>query len=250
MAGPTYAGYERTRAGRVTPGERASTSPDRPPLGRKSTLVLVRHGESQGNRQNIFTGWRDLELTERGIAEAKRVGAALVQDGFRFGAAFSSALIRANRSAQLILDAMGSDLEIDASPALNERDYGELTGLDKDAARARWGADQVLLWRRSYEVAPPGGESLRDTAARVLPFYIRRILPAVVGRGPVLVVAHGNSIRALAMALEGIAPADISRFEVATGEVLLYRLNADTSIAERAVRRLSALAPDDARIAP
>jgi 2,3-bisphosphoglycerate-dependent phosphoglycerate mutase len=234
----------------VTSGEALGERAARPSPDRTSTLVLVRHGESQGNRQNIFTGWRDVDLTDRGIAEARQVGAALVQDGLRFGAAFSSALTRAHRSARIILDGMASALEIDASPALNERDYGELTGLDKDAARARWGAEQVQRWRRSYEVAPPGGESLRDTAARVLPFYIHRILPAVMRSGPALVVAHGNSIRALAMALEGIAPADISSFEVATGEVLLYRLNADTSVAERTVRRLAALASDDPRIAP
>lgn len=214
------------------------------------TLVLVRHGESQGNEQNVFTGWRDVDLTERGIAEARQVGTALAAQGLRFARAFSSALLRAQRSARLILDAMQSTLEIEADAALNERDYGELTGLDKDAARIRWGAAQVQAWRRSYEIAPPGGESLRDTAARVLPFYIRRILPAVVGSGPTLVVAHGNSIRALAMALDGLSPAEIPKFELATGEVLTYRLNADTTVAERKALRLTVLADGDPRIAP
>jgi 2,3-bisphosphoglycerate-dependent phosphoglycerate mutase len=145
---------------------------------------------------------------------------------------------------------MGSDLSVEASPALNERDYGVLTGWNRDEARAHWGAEQVQLWRRSYEAGPPDGESLRDTAARVLPFYVRTILPAAMRDGSVLLVAHGNSIRALAMALEGLTPDEVSRLEIATGETLIYRLASDTSVAEREVRRLAELEPGDARIAP
>lgn len=220
------------------------------PRSAGSTLVLVRHGESEGNRANTFTGRRDVDLTERGVAEAKAVGAALAGEGFSFAHAFSSALRRSRRSVRLILDAMGSDLAAAASPSLNERDYGVLTGWNRDEARARWGAEQVQLWRRSYDAGPPGGESLRDTAARVLPFYIRTILPAAMRDGPVLLVAHGNSIRALAMALDGLTPDEVSRLEITTGETLIYRLAPDTSVAEKQVRRLAELDSEDSRIAP
>jgi len=216
----------------------------------RPTLVLVRHGESEGNRDNAFTGHRDVDLTERGAVEAEAVGTALARDGFRFAHAFSSALRRSRRSARLILAAMGSDLEAEAISALNERDYGVLTGWNRDDARARWGAEQVQIWRRSYETGPPGGESLRDTAARVLAFYVRTILPAAMRDGPVLLVAHGNSIRALAMALDGLTPEEVPRLEIATGETLIYRLAPDTSIAEKQVRRLAELEADDPRVAP
>jgi 2,3-bisphosphoglycerate-dependent phosphoglycerate mutase len=117
--------------------------------------------------------------------------------------------------------------------ALNERDYGELSGLNKDAAREKWGAEQVHTWRRSYDVAPPGGESLRDTAARVLPFYIQDILPRVLRGDTVIVSAHGNSLRALVMVLERLSPQQIVAREIATGVPLIYRLNADSTVAEK-----------------
>lgn len=204
------------------------------------TLVLVRHGQSQGNLDNVFTGWSDLPLTDRGRAEARAVGAMLRADGIRFRTAYASSLRRARTSAEIILAAMDIVLPIDISTALNERDYGELTGLNKDEARQRWGKDQVQLWRRSYEIAPPGGESLRDTVARVLPFYIHTILPSVMANSPVLVVAHGNSLRSLVIALDAIAVPAIERLEFATGETLVYRLNEDTSVAERLVRKVTA----------
>src|SRR6476620_2776220 len=134
-------------------------------------LVLVRHGESEWNRKNLFTGWKDVDLTEGGVAEARAAGRKLKAQGLRFDVAFTSALIRADRSLDLMLEELGqSDIPVLRDQALNERDYGDLSGLNKDDARARWGAEQVHIWRRSYDVAPPGGESLKDTAARVLPY--------------------------------------------------------------------------------
>lgn len=203
------------------------------------TLVLVRHGQSEGNLDNVFTGWSDLPLTDRGRAEARAVGAMLRTDGLRFRTAYASSLVRARTSAQIILAAMDTVLPVDLTSALNERDYGELTGLNKDEARQRWGQDQVQAWRRSYDVAPPGGESLRDTVARVLPFYIHTILPSVMANSPVLVVAHGNSLRSLVLALDAIAVPAIDRLEFATGETLVYRLREDTSVAVRMVRKVT-----------
>ena len=197
----------------------------------KRTLVLVRHGESQGNRKNEFTGWRDVGLTDQGINEAHAVARSLKTTGLKFQAVFSSALDRAKATASIILADLGqTDTPIISDPALNERDYGELTGMNKDEARVRWGSVQVKEWRRSYDAAPPGGESLKDTAARVLPYYIRKILPATMRDGPILVVAHGNSLRALVMVLDGLGAGDIEKVEIATGQVMLYNLAADTTV--------------------
>ena len=195
-------------------------------------LVLVRHGESEWNLKNLFTGWRDIDLTPRGIAEARAAGRKLKAQGISFDIAFTSALIRAQRSLDLMLEEMGlTKIPVSRDQALNERDYGDLSGLNKDDARAKWGAEQVHVWRRSYDVAPPGGESLKDTAARVLPYYIQEILPAVLRGKRVLVSAHGNSLRALVMVLERLSPADIVKREIATGVPLIYRLNADSTVA-------------------
>ena len=195
-------------------------------------LVLVRHGESEWNLKNLFTGWKDVDLTPNGIAEARAAGRKLKAQGISFDIAFTSALIRAQRSLDLMLEEMGrTKIPVFRDQALNERDYGDLSGLNKDDARAKWGAEQVLLWRRSYDVAPPGGESLKDTAARVLPYYIQEILPAALRGKSVLVSAHGNSLRALVMVLERLSPADIVKREIATGVPLIYRLNADSTVA-------------------
>ena len=196
-------------------------------------LVLVRHGESEWNKKNLFTGWRDVGLTEKGIAEARAAGRRLKAEGLSFDVAFTSALVRAQHTLDLILEEMGqNDLTIIKDKALNERDYGELAGLNKDDARKQWGDEQVKLWRRSYDVAPPGGESLQDTAARVLPYYNTEILPRVLRGDSVLVAAHGNSLRALIMALEKLSPREIVGREIATGVPMIYRLNADASVAE------------------
>ncbi len=175
-------------------------------------LVLLRHGQSEWNLKNLFTGWRDVDLTQKGIEEARAAGRKLKAQGIRFDIGFTSALIRAQRSLDLVLEEMGQKtVAVVKDQALNERNYGDLSGLNKDDARAKWGAEQVQIWRRSYDVAPPGGESLKDTAARVLPYYIQEILPRVLGGDSVLVAAHGNSLRALVMVLERLSPRDITR---------------------------------------
>jgi len=182
-------------------------------------LVLVRHGESEWNLTNLFTGWKDVDLTENGVKEARNAGRKLKAQGIRFDVGYTSALKRAQRSLDLILEEMGqTNIPVIKNIALNERDYGDLSGLNKDDARKKWGEEQVQLWRRSYDVPPPGGESLRDTAARVL-------------RGEnLLVAAHGNSLRALVMVLERLDTKQILNRELATGVPLIYQLNADSTV--------------------
>jgi 2,3-bisphosphoglycerate-dependent phosphoglycerate mutase len=199
-------------------------------------LVLVRHGQSEWNLKNLFTGWRDVDLTDKGVAEARAAGRQLKALGLRFDVAYTSALVRAQRTMDLMLEELGQrSLQMIRDQALNERDYGDLSGLNKDDARKRWGDEQVHVWRRSYDVAPPGGESLKDTAARVLPYYIQDILPRVLRCERVLVSAHGNSLRALVMVLDHLSPQEIVKREIATGVPLIYRLNADSTVAERKV---------------
>ena len=199
-------------------------------------LVLVRHGQSEWNLQNLFTGWRDVGLTEKGIAEARAAGRQLKALGLRFDTAFTSALTRAQRTLELMLDELGQrSISVLRDQALNERDYGDLSGLNKDEARRKWGEEQVHIWRRSYDVAPPGGESLKDTAARVLPYYLQEILPRVLRGERTLVSAHGNSLRALVMVLDHLSPREIVKRELATGVPLIYRLNTDSTVAERQV---------------
>jgi 2,3-bisphosphoglycerate-dependent phosphoglycerate mutase len=197
-------------------------------------LVLVRHGESEWNLKNLFTGWRDVDLSQKGVEEAQSAGQKLKGQGLQFDVAFTSALIRAQRTLTLMLDELGqNDIPVFKDQALNERDYGDLVGLNKDDARAKWGAEQVLIWRRSYDQPPPGGESLKDTAARVLPYYLQEILPAVLRGERVLVSAHGNSLRALVMVLERLSPAEIVKREIGTGVPLIYWLNADSTVGRR-----------------
>src|SRR6266545_3983467 len=197
-------------------------------------LVLVRHGQSEWNLKNLFTGWRDVDLSEQGIAEARTAGRKLKAQGLRFDIAFTSALLRAQRTLDIILDELGQrGIPVLKDQALNERDYGDLVGLNKDDARKRWGEEQVHIWRRSYDVAPPGGESLRDTAARVLPYYIQEILPRVMRGERVLVSAHGNSLRALVMVLDRLSPEQIVKRELGTGVPMIYRLNADATVASK-----------------
>jgi 2,3-bisphosphoglycerate-dependent phosphoglycerate mutase len=199
-------------------------------------LVLARHGQSDWNLKNLFTGWKDPGLTDLGIEEARNAGRRLKEMGVQFDVAFTSDLSRAQRTCKLILEEIGQpDLKTIANLALNERDYGDLAGLNKDDARARWGEEQVHLWRRSYDVPPPGGESLKDTVARVLPYYIREILPRVMRGERVLVAAHGNSLRALVMVLDGLTSETIPGLELATGIPLVYRLNEDTTVADKKV---------------
>ncbi|MBN9278808.1 MAG: 2,3-bisphosphoglycerate-dependent phosphoglycerate mutase [Hyphomicrobium sp.] len=189
-------------------------------------LVLVRHGESEWNKLNLFTGWKDPDLTEKGVEEAKRAGKLLKEAGHHFDIAYTSDLTRAQHTLRLILAGLGqSDLETIRDQRLNERDYGDLSGLNKDDARKRWGEDQVLIWRRSYDVPPPGGESLKDTAVRVLPYYEAEIWPKLKSGKKVIVAAHGNSLRALIMQLEGLSGEEIIKRELATGAPIVYELD-------------------------
>ena len=197
-------------------------------------LVLVRHGQSDWNLKNLFTGWEDPDLTSKGAAEACAAGKSLKAHGVFFDRAFTSNLVRAQHTLQLILKELGTpDLETARDRALNERDYGVLSGLNKDDAIRKWGDEQVDLWRRSYDVRPPGGESLKDTVARVLPYYCQKILPAVLGGHRVIVAGHGNSLRALVMVLDGLTPESIPELELATGVPLIYRLKLDSTVETR-----------------
>jgi 2,3-bisphosphoglycerate-dependent phosphoglycerate mutase len=199
-------------------------------------LVLVRHGQSEWNHLNLFTGWRDIALNEQGVREARAAGAHLKARGLSFGIAFTSALSRAQTTLDLMLEELGqTGIPVVRDQALNERDYGDLSGLNKDDARKRWGEEQVHIWRRSYDIQPPGGESLKDTGARVWPYYMHVMQPHVLRGETVLVAAHGNSLRALIMALEGLSPEEIVKRELGTGVPIVYRLNADSTIAEREV---------------
>ncbi|ASY58826.1 MULTISPECIES: 2,3-bisphosphoglycerate-dependent phosphoglycerate mutase [Sinorhizobium] len=200
------------------------------------TLVLVRHGQSEWNLKNLFTGWRDPDLTELGVEEAKAGGKALAEYGIKFDIAFTSDLVRAQRTCQMVLDAVGqSSLETIRDQALNERDYGDLSGLNKDDARAKWGEEQVHIWRRSYDVPPPGGESLRDTGARVWPYYLTEILPRVLAGEKVLVAAHGNSLRSLVMVLDRLTKEQVLNLNLATGVPMVYKLKADSTVASKEV---------------
>jgi 2,3-bisphosphoglycerate-dependent phosphoglycerate mutase len=193
------------------------------------TLVLVRHGQSDWNLKNLFTGWKDPDLSPKGIEEAKAAGQRLKAKGLKFDMCFTSALTRAQHTLKLILAELGqTGLPETRDQALNERDYGELTGLNKDDARKKWGEEQVLIWRRSYDVPPPGGESLKDTLARALPYYMHMIQPHVLDGKTVLVAAHGNSLRSLIMAIEGLTPEQILKRELDTGVPVYYKLKANS----------------------
>jgi 2,3-bisphosphoglycerate-dependent phosphoglycerate mutase len=197
-------------------------------------LVLVRHGQSDWNLKNLFTGWRDVDLTEKGVTEAREAGRKLKAQGIKFDVAFTSALKRAQRTLDLMLTELDQTaIPIFKDQALNERDYGDLVGLNKDDARKKWGEEQVHIWRRSYDVAPPGGESLKDTLARALPYYVTDILPRVLRGERVLVSAHGNSLRALVMVLDKHTPDSITKLNLDTGVPLVYRLNADSTVASK-----------------
>ena len=200
------------------------------------TLVLIRHGQSDWNLKNLFTGWKDPDLTPVGIEEARAAGQRLKAIGVGFDKVFTSALVRAQNTTKLVLEELGqSHLAVVRDKQLNERDYGDLSGLNKDDARTRWGEEQVHIWRRSYDVPPPNGESLKDTVARVLPYYCQDILPQVLAGKRVLVAAHGNSLRALVMVLDRLSPQTIPSMELETGIPLIYRLNADSTVASKVV---------------
>ena len=202
------------------------------------TMVLVRHGQSEWNKKNLFTGWKDPDLTEQGVAEAIEAGRVLSERNIKFDIAFTSVLQRAEKTCQHILDGVGqSDLETIHDQALNERNYGDLAGLNKDDARKKWGDEQVHIWRRSYDTPPPGkeGESLKDTGARVWPYYMTEILPRVLSGETVLVAAHGDSLRSLVMILDRMDTQSILKLNLGTGVPMIYKLNADSSVASKEV---------------
>ncbi|WP_425416529.1 2,3-bisphosphoglycerate-dependent phosphoglycerate mutase [Oricola indica] len=202
------------------------------------TMVLVRHGQSEWNKLNLFTGWKDPGLTEQGVEEAQEGARAIKDYGITFDIAFTSVLKRAEKTCEIILDIIGqSDLETIHDQALNERNYGDLAGLNKDDARAKWGEEQVHIWRRSYDVPPPGdeGESLKDTGARVWPYYMTEILPRVLRGEKVLVAAHGNSLRAMVKILDRLSNDEVTKLNLATGVPMVYRLNADSTVASKEI---------------
>lgn len=195
------------------------------------TLILVRHGESEWNLKNLFTGWRNPDLTDKGIEEARATGQALKAKGLVPDLYYTSSLRRAQHTLDLMLEEMGiANVTITRNTALNERDYGDLSGLNKDDARTKWGEEQVLIWRRSFDVPPPGGESLKDTAARTVPYFKAEIEPQLKAGKTVLVAAHGNSLRALVMAIEGLTPEQILKRELATGEPVIYRITVEGAL--------------------
>lgn len=194
-------------------------------------LVLVRHGQSEWNLKNLFTGWKDPDLTDKGVKEAHNAGEQLRDLKLEFDLAYTSVLTRAQKTLAIILDELGqSDLETVRDQALNERDYGDLTGMNKDQAREEFGEDQVHIWRRSYDVPPPGGESLKMTAERVLPYFHKEILPKVLAGKRTIVAAHGNSLRSLIMELENLSSEEILQRELGTGTPIIYRLDENGSV--------------------
>lgn len=197
-------------------------------------LVLLRHGESQWNLENRFTGWIDVDLSPRGVEEANRAGELLSK--FHFDMAFCSALKRAKRTLDLVLEKIGrQDLPVVYDEALNERHYGDLQGLNKAETAKKYGDKQVHIWRRSYDVRPPGGESLEDTAKRTLPYFKNRILPEVLAGRNVLVSAHGNSLRAIVMDLDGLSKEEVLELNIATGTPIIYEFGASPKFEKKTI---------------
>ncbi len=201
-----------------------------------SALILVRHGQSEWNEKNLFTGWKDPDLTSKGEVEAKEAGKSLNKLDIKYDLMFTSILLRAKRTAQIILNELNQrDIKIIKDKALNERDYGNLSGLNKDEAREKWGEEQVHKWRRSYDTPPPDGESLKDTAERVLPYYRNKILPHVNEGKNIIVAAHGNSLRALVMELDNLGPKEIVKIEIPTGIPIFYGISSSGSIESKKI---------------
>ncbi len=192
-------------------------------------LVIFRHGQSVWNLENKFTGWVDVELSPKGIDEAKSAGQKL--KGYHFDYAYASSLKRAQNTLTLALETAGHEpISTIYDAALNERMYGDLQGLNKADTAAKYGDDQVKIWRRSYDIAPPNGESLKDTAARVIPYFEKEILPKLKAGKNVVIAAHGNSLRALIMYLEKMTPEQILQFEIGTAEPRLYELDQELKV--------------------
>ncbi|MCB0723618.1 MAG: 2,3-bisphosphoglycerate-dependent phosphoglycerate mutase [Ignavibacteriae bacterium] len=194
-------------------------------------LIIVRHGQSQWNLENRFTGWVDIDLSPKGEEEAKKAGDLL--KGYKFDKAYTSDLVRAQHTLDIILGEIGqADISVEKDLALNERMYGDLQGLNKDETRQKFGEEQVHIWRRSFDIAPPAGESLKDTADRVLPYYKEKIEPELRAGKDIIISAHGNSLRALIMYLEKLSPEEIVKVEIPTGHPKLYVLDNDLNVLE------------------
>jgi|SRR5690625_1502777 len=192
-------------------------------------LILVRHGQSQWNLENRFTGWRNPDITEKGKEEARKAGQSLKNE--KIDVAFTSVLKRAIHTLEIIMEESGhTDIPVTENEALNERDYGDLSGQNKAELAEEVGAEQVHIWRRSYDVAPPGGESLKDTCDRVIPYFKKHIKPEIKQGNNVIIVAHGNSLRALVMHLENLSPEEILKREIATGDPLTYEVDENAKV--------------------
>ena len=191
-------------------------------------LILVRHGQSEWNAKNLFTGWKDPGLTDQGVSEAKNAGKLILEQNIEFDVMYTSMLSRAQKTGDIILGILNhKEIPIIKNEALNERHYGSLAGLNKDDARKQWGEEQVHIWRRSFDIPPPDGESLKDTADRVLPYFETEIMPKVISGSSILIAAHGNSLRALIMKLDSISPEDIVKLEIPTGAPIQYEFTPD-----------------------
>ena len=191
-------------------------------------LILVRHGQSEWNAKNLFTGWKDPGLTDQGVSEAKNAGKLILEQNIEFDVMYTSMLSRAQKTGDIILKILNhKEIPIIKNEALNGRHYGSLAGLNKDDARKKWGDEQVHIWRRSFDIPPPDGESLKDTADRVLPYFETEIMPKVISGSSILIAAHGNSLRALIMKLDSISPEDIVKLEIPTGAPIQYEFTSD-----------------------
>ena len=199
-----------------------------------ASLVLVRHGQSQWNEKNLFTGWKDPDLTAKGVEEAKSAGIQLRTEGFQFDVMFTSNLLRAQKTGEIILKELGAtNLPVVKNQALNERNYGDLSGLNKDEAREKWGDEQVHIWRRSFDTPPPGGESLKGTAERVLPYFKKEILPQLLEGENILIAAHGNSLRSLVMELDQLTKEQVVKLEIATGDPIYYEIASSGKVVKK-----------------
>lgn len=199
-----------------------------------ASLVLVRHGQSEWNEKNLFTGWKDPGLTAKGVEEAKSAGIQLRTEGFQFDVMFTSDLLRAQKTGEIILKELGAtNLPVVKNQALNERDYGDLSGLNKDEAREKWGDEQVHIWRRSFDTPPPGGESLKGTAERVLPYFKKEILPQLLKGKNILIAAHGNSLRSLVMELDQLTKEQVVKLEIATGDPIYYEIASSGKVVKK-----------------
>ena len=199
-----------------------------------ASLVLVRHGQSEWNEKNLFTGWKDPGLTAKGVEEAKSAGIQLRTEGFQFDIMFTSNLLRAQKTGEIILQELGAtNLPVVKNQALNERDYGDLSGLNKDEAREKWGDEQVHIWRRSFDTPPPGGESLKGTAERVLPYFKKEILPQLLEGKNILIAAHGNSLRSLVMELDQLTKEQVVKLEIATGDPIYYEIASSGKVVKK-----------------